>query len=177
MRALVLVLLAASVAHAEPLPQGALEIFGGGSSGIGPDAKRLGFGYVFGGSASYQPMRTERWWGPALRWSLLFGALYDGNAEQVNPPLRQVQMDLTAGVRFRPWTSRARYLTVRVGAGLLRTNDPIMGDQRAYVGPVAAFGFDHYFGQIVLGLDLRYALVAYGPEQLGLVFRIGVAGP
>jgi hypothetical protein len=173
---IVAAMLAAGRTHAEPLPPGALEVFTGGASGAGADARRLGFGYVVGAQASYQPMKTERWWGPALRWSILFGGLYEGSAEQVNPPLRTVQMDLAAGVRFRPWSSRRRYFTARAGVGLLRTNDPV-GGSRNFVGPVASLGIDQYFGTIVTGLDLRYGLVANGPGQLALVLRFGLAGP
>ena len=177
MRALAVVaLLAAAPVLADPLPPGSLEVVGGATSGAGADAKKLGFGYVLGAEASWQPMSTERRLGYALRWSVLFGGLYSGSAEKVNPPLRTVQMDLTAGVRLRPWASRRRYLTVRGGVGLLRTNDPV-DDQRSFVGPVAAIGLDQYLGSIVLGVDVRYGLVAYGPEQLALVLRLGVAGP
>jgi hypothetical protein len=177
MRALPMaVLLAASAARAEPLPAGSLEAFFGGTSGAGADAARLGYGYLVGAEASYQPMSTERRLGWALRWSTAFGGLYTGSAEKVNPPLRQVQMDLTTGVRFRPWATRRRYFTLRAGAGLLRTNDPV-GNDREFWGPVAAGGLDQYFGTIVMGLDLRYSLIANGPEQLSLVLRFGVAGP
>jgi hypothetical protein len=177
MRGLVIVvLLVASVARAEPLPAGSLETFFGGTSGAGADARRLGYGWVAGAEASYQPMSTERRLGWAVRWSTAFGALYTGSAEKVNPPLRTVQLDLTLGMRFRPWPSRRRYFTLRGGAGLLRTNDPV-GNDRQFWGPVAAIGVDQYFGTIVTGLDLRYGLAANGPEQLALVLRFGVAGP
>jgi len=178
MRAIVTaMLLAAGAAHAEPLPAGSIEVVAGMTSGAGADAKKLGYGYVVGAEASWQPMSTERRVGLAVRWSTLFGGLYDGTAENVNPPLRTVQMDLTAGVRFRPWTTRRRYLTARLGAGLLRTNDPVDGTDRTFVGPAAAVGLDQYFGTLVVGVDVRYALVAFGPQQLALVLRIGVAGP
>ncbi|HTR54220.1 MAG TPA: hypothetical protein VMJ10_26190 [Kofleriaceae bacterium] len=177
LRALVVVAVVTGSAHAEPLPAGSIEVVAGMTSGAGADAKKLGYGYVIGAEASWQPMRTEKRWGVALRWSTLFGGLYDGTAENVNPPLRTVQMDLTAGVRFRPWTTRRRYLTARLGAGILRTNDPVDGTDRTFVGPAAAVGLDQYFGTLVVGVDVRYALVAFGPEQLALVVRIGVAGP
>ena len=171
------VLVAAGTARAEPLPPGSLEGLFGGTSGAGADAKRLGYGYVVGVEASYQPISTEQRIGFAVRWSTLFGGMYNGNAEKVNPPLRTVQMDLTAGIRFRPWATRRRYFTVRGGVGLLRTNDPVIGTDREFVGPVAAVGVDQYFGTIVMGLDLRYGLISTGPEQLALVLRFGVAGP
>jgi len=176
-RALVVVALVAGSAHAEPLPAGSIEGVLGATSGAGADAKKLGYGYVVGLEASWQPMSTEKPYGFALRWSTLFGGLYAGTAEDVNPPLRTVQMDLTAGVRFRPWTTRRRYLTARAGAGILRTNDPVDGTDRTFVGPAAAVGLDQYFGTFVVGVDVRYALVAYGPEQLAVVLRVGVAGP
>ena len=178
MRALaVAVVLAAGAARAEPLPPGSLEALFGGTSGAGADAKRLGYGYVVGGEASYQPMSTEQRVGFAVRWSVMFGGLYGGNASNVNPPLRTVQMDLTAGLRMRPWNTRRRYITARAGAGLLRTNDPVSDGDRVFVGPVAAVGLDQYFGSIVMGIDLRYGLVMNGPEQLALVLRFGIAGP
>src|SRR6267142_6877520 len=92
------VLVAAGTARAEPLPPGSLEGLFGGTSGAGADAKRLGYGYVVGVEASYQPISTEQRIGFAVRWSTLFGGMYNGNAEKVNPPLRTVQMDLTAGI-------------------------------------------------------------------------------
>jgi hypothetical protein len=163
-------------ASAEPLPAASFELVGGATSGAGADAKSMGFGYLFGAEAAWQPMSTERRWGWSVRWSVLFGGLYDGQAEQVNPPLRTVQMDGTLGLRFRPWATPARYLTARGGVGLLRANDPVDGG-RAFVGPVAAVGIDQYIGIMVLGVDLRAGLLANGPEQLALVLRIGVAGP
>ncbi len=182
MRALVVLALLAGVARADALPPGALEVFGGAISGTGADAKRVGFGYQIGASAAYQPMSTERWWNFTLRWSVMFAGLYDGSAEQVNPPLRTVMMDLTGGVRFRPWKAPSRYLTARIGAGLLRANDPIIDGARSYVGPVAAVGIDQYLGTLLVGVDVRYALmpapwIASGPTQLAIVLRFGVTGP
>ncbi|HEY1558156.1 MAG TPA: hypothetical protein VGF94_25180 [Kofleriaceae bacterium] len=178
MRVLLVVALLAGSARAEPLPAGSIELLAGGTSGAGADAKTLGYGYVIGAEASYQPMSTERHVGIAIRWSTLFDLLdYGSRAGQVNPPLRAVQMDLTAGVRLRPWATRRRYLTARVGAGLLRTNDPVDGPDRTFVGPVAAVGLDQYYGSVVIGVDVRSALIAYGPQQLAIVLRIGLAGP
>jgi hypothetical protein len=178
----VAVLLAAGTAHAEPLPPGALELFGGAISGTGEDAKRLGFGYQIGASAAWQPIDTVRRWGATVRWSVMFSGMYDGTAEQVNPPLRTVMMDLTLGMRYRPWASPSRYLTARVGGALFRSNDPITGGSRAYVGPTAAVGFDQYLGSLILGLDVRYGLlpaplVDTGPSQASVVLRVGIAGP
>jgi hypothetical protein len=175
-------LFAVGTAHAEPLPPGSLEAIGGAVSGTGADAKRLGFGYQIGASAAWQPIDTVRRWGATVRWSVLFAGLYDGTAEQVNPPLRTVSMDLTAGLRFRPWASPSRYLTARVGGGLFRSNDPIEGGARAYVGPVVAVGIDQYLGNLIVGLDVRYGmlpapLLTAGPSQVALVLRFGVAGP
>ena len=182
MKALVVLAALAGAAHAEPLPPGALEVFGGAISGTGADAKRVGFGYQIGASAAWQPMQTQNRWGVTLRWSVLFAGLYDGTAEQVNPPLRTVMMDATAGLRYRPWSSPSRYLTARLGVGILRANDPIIDGARSYVGPVSAIGFDQYLGTLLVGVDVRYALmpapwIASGPTQVAVVLRFGVTGP
>ncbi len=176
------VLLAAGTARAEPLPPGSLEVFGGAVSGTGVDAKRLGFGYQLGASAAWQPVDTVKRWGFTVRWSVLFAGLYNGSAEQVNPPLRTVMMDLTAGIRFRPWSTPSRYLTARIGGGLFRSNDPIENGSRAYVGAVAAIGIDQYLGSILTGIDVRYGLIPLpavdtGPSQVSVVLRFGLAGP
>ncbi len=188
MRALVVIAvsaLGASTVRAEPLPPGALELIGGAIGGTGADAKRVGFGWQFGASAAWQPMDTSHRVGLALRWSVLFAGLYDSSASLDQSPsagLRTVMMDATGGIRFRPWGTPTRYLTLRFGAGLLRSNDPITGGSRDYLGPVSSIGFDQYVGTLLLGVDVRYALmpapfIASGPEQIAIVLRVGVAGP
>ncbi|HUJ57935.1 MAG TPA: hypothetical protein VLX92_05570 [Kofleriaceae bacterium] len=167
----------AALASAEPLPPASLEVLGGGTSGTGADAKPLGFGYVIGAEAAWQPMATERRWGWTVRWATLFGRLYDGTAATIDDSLRTVQMDLTLGIRFRPWATPSRYLTARAGGGLLRTNDPVGSGGRAFIGPVTAVGIDQYIGSFVMGIDVRYGMIANGPEQVQLVVRLGVAGP
>ncbi len=179
MRALAIVLVVASAraAHAEPLPAGALEAFIGAESGAGADAKRLGYGYQLGVSAAWQPMKTERRVGPTVRWSVVFADFYNGTASMVNPPLRTVAMDLTVGARFRPWSTPSRYLTARAGGGMLRTNDPVSDGSRAYLGPVLAAGFDQYLDTFVVGVDVRYGFIVNGPQQIGIVLRVGLTGP
>jgi hypothetical protein len=185
MRALVAIALLAGTAHAEPLPPGALELIGGAIGGTGADAKRVGFGWQFGASAAWQPMDTSKRWSIAVRWSVLFAGLYDSMAsldQSSSAGLRTVMMDLTGGVRFRPWATPSRYLTLRLGAGILRSNDPISGGSRDYLGPVSSVGIDQYAGTLLLGVDVRYALmpapfIASGPEQVAIVLRVGVAGP
>jgi hypothetical protein len=93
-------------------------------------------------------------------------------------------MDLTAGMRFRPWTTPRRYLTARVGAELLRTNEPIPDSdepgaemRRAFVGGIASVGFDQYIYDFMLSVDVRYGLIGDGPSQLALLVGFGVTGP
>jgi hypothetical protein len=181
MRAVALLMIAVAVpAAAEPLPPGALEAFVGPTSGVGIDAKRIGYGYtpgVFGAAAAWQPMSTERRLGFTLRWSVGFGHLVNGRVAVIDDVLRTVQMDVTAGVRFRPWATPSRYLTLRGGIGLLRANEPIIEMQRDFVGAVGGVGLDQYFGAILTGVDVRYGLIANGPAQISLVLRFGIAGP
>jgi len=185
MRALVAAaVVCAATASAEPLPSGAIGVVTGAVSGTGADAKRLGAGYYqFGAQASWQPTTTERRWGWTLRWATLFGALYGGSAAHVESALHTVQMDLTIGVRVRPWATPSRYLTFRGGGELLRANEPIatadsMTGQRAFYGAIASVGLDQYLAGFMLNIDVRYGLIGGGgPASLALMLGIGFAGP
>lgn len=178
------VLVAAASARAEKLPDGAIGLFTGIVSGTGADNKRIGTGwYYLGAQAAWQPTTTERWWGPTVRWSTMFGYMYGGSASHIDTTLRTIQMDLTLGVRVRPWQSVRRYLTFRVGPELLRSNEPIPNNasptgQRAYYGGVGSIGLDQYVSSLMLSFDLRYGLVGGGgPQELAFMVGIAIAGP
>jgi hypothetical protein len=194
-RALVVALLFASAAaHAEPttsstssgaeLPKGAIGITTGVVAGTGPDNKRVGTGfYEFGAQASWQPMTTEKRYGWTIRWSALFGLMYGGSASHIDTTLRTVEMDLTAGIRVRPWSSVSRYLTFRVGVDLLRSNEPIPTDDsmtgsRSYVRGVASLGIDWYVSIFMLNVDVRYVRVGSdAPAEGALMIGGAFAGP
>lgn len=182
--AVVVALALASPAAADPMPSGSLGLVTGVIAGTGADAKRLGVGYQYGARASWQPTSTDRSYGYTVRWSTLLGRLYGASAAQIEDELFTVQMDLTAGMRFRPWTTPRRYLTARIGAGLLRANEPIpVSDdpaaemRRAFVGGIACVGFDQYIFDFLLSVDVRYGLIGDGPSQLALLVGFGVTGP
>ncbi|HEY0252175.1 MAG TPA: hypothetical protein VGC41_11650 [Kofleriaceae bacterium] len=184
MRVLLIAALAVSVANAEPLPSGAIGVTSGIVAGTGADNKRVGVGlYEFGAQASWQPTTTERRWGWTVRWAALFGLMYGGSASHIDTTLRTVAMDLTIGVRVRPWASVSRYLTFRGGGSLLRSNEPIPTDEsmtgsRSYVGGVAEIGIDQYLSIFMLNLDVRYAMIGGGgPAVLSLMFGGSFAGP
>jgi hypothetical protein len=170
----------ASSARAEPLPQGTLGFVFGVLSGTGADAKRLGYGfYQFGMQAAWQPAYTERRWGFTVRAGTMFGTLYSGSAAQIDSQLHTMQMDLSVGLRFRPWLTPSRYLTARVGGELLRTNEPIPPlMHRAFAGGIASVGLDQYVGGFMFNVDVRYGLIGNdGPSQLALLVGVGLTGP
>jgi hypothetical protein len=172
--------LPATGARAERLPDGALGFVSGVMAGTGADARRLGFGfYQFGMQASWQHTDTESWWGWSLRAGTLFGRLYGGDAAMIEPQLSTLQMDLAAGLRFRPWRTPTRYLTARAGGELLRANEPIPPlNQRAFLGGIASVGLDQYFGGFMMNVDVRYGLIGNeGPRTLALLVGIGLVGP
>lgn len=179
MRALIALLCGCATAAAEPLPPGAIGFVTGGVSGTGADAKRVGAGYYqFGMQASWQPTTTERRLGWTLRWATMFGTLYGGNAAMIDTSLKTVQMDMTLGVRVRPWATPSRYLTLRGGGELLRINEPIPpNNQRAFIGGIASIGLDQYFSGFLFDVDVRYGLIGSGPSELALLVGIAVAGP
>jgi len=170
--------LAMRTASAEPLPPGSIGVIAGAASGTGADASRLGFGYQIGGQAAWQPMVTERRIGWAARWSAAFGTMYDAGAASVGDTLKTLHMDLMLGLRVRPGTNPGRYLTLRAGGQLLRTNQvvpPAM--QRAFAGAVASVGIDQYAYGFLFNVDVRVGQLGAGPTMIALMFGAGKTGP
>jgi hypothetical protein len=116
----------------------------------------------------------------------MFGADYNASAGRIDT-LRTVTGELTVGARFRPGVKAGRYLTLRGGFELLRSNQ-IIPDQysvRDFAGPCASVGLDQYLknplpvlgDQLMLSVDVHYGMIVNGPSQLALVVAIGFAGP
>ena len=188
MRAVGLVAIVALVlptaAPADPLPSGAIGVVTGAVGGTGADAKRLGAGYYqFGMQASWQPTTTERRLGWTLRWATLFGSMYGGTASHIESALHTVEMDLTLGIRFRPWATPSRYLTLRGGGELLRANEPIptadsMTGHRTFYGAIASIGLDQYAAGFLFDVDVRYGMIGgTGPADLALLIGVAFTGP
>jgi hypothetical protein len=171
---------AAAPARAEPLPAGSLGLMVGAGGGTGQYARSLGWGYYqFGAQAAWQPMTTEQRIGWSLKWSFLFGTMYDADSARIDLNLRTLQMDFLAGLRVRPGESRTRYLALRGGVELLRSNEPIQPDnKRAFVGPVADAGFEQYlFGAVLFNVDVRYGLIGSGPTEVALLIGASLSVP
>jgi hypothetical protein len=153
-------------------------LFGAGS-GTGKYARILGLGYYqFGGQAAWQPMNTERRIGWSLKWSFVFGTMYDADAARVDLLLRTLQMDFLAGIRVRPGSDPRRYLALRGGVELFRSNQVIERDQRAFVGPVGTVSYEQYaFGAFLFNVDVRYGLIGSGPAEIALLVGASIAVP
>jgi hypothetical protein len=181
MKALVVLALVAATASAEPLPPGSIGLVAGGNSGTGADAKKLGAGYSFGLQAAWQPMNTDRRVGWAIRWGTFFGNynLYSGSAARIDSSIRTVQMDFTAGLRFRPWDAPASYITLRGGAEFFRANEPIEPStmQRSFVGGITEVGYEHFGGWYLLDVDVRYGLFGSQPSNVALLVGFSLVGP
>ncbi|HMG52606.1 MAG TPA: hypothetical protein VK601_03970 [Kofleriaceae bacterium] len=167
-------------ARAEPLPSGSLGIMFGAGGGTGQYARSLGLGYYqFGAQGAWQPMTTEQRIGWSLKWSFLFGTMYGADSARVDIRFRTLQMDFLAGLRIRPGESRKRYLALRGGVELLRSNEPIQPDNaRAFVGPVAAAAIEQYaFGAVLFNVDVRYGLIGGGPAEIALLVGASISVP
>lgn len=167
-------------ARAEPLPSGSLGIMFGGGAGTGRYARSLGIGYYqFGAQAAWQPMRTERRIGWSLKWAFVFGRMLEAESARIDEVLRTLQMDFMAGLRVRPGSSSRRYLALRGGVELFRSNEIVMPDnQRAFVGPVAALGLEQYaFGAFMFNVDVRYGLIGRGPAEIALLAGVSISVP
>jgi hypothetical protein len=169
-------------ATAEPLPPYSLGAFIGGTSGTGADARRLGYGPVWGVHAAWQPMSTEQRLGWSLKWTVqsVLDEMYNAEAARITD-LSILQMDVTPGIRIRPGVSPHRYLTLRAGAGLFRTNQVIPPDMhRAFIVPVANLGFEHYLSSWMLTFDVRYnppIPYVYTPTSIALTLGMAKIGP
>ena len=171
----------ASPAAAEPLPSGSMGLLLGGVAGTGPDAKRLGFGYIdaFSFQAAWAPMTTERRIGWMARWTTIFTANYGASAGQV-ADLQTMQMDLSLGLRVRPSANPRRYITAGGGLALFRANQTIPPNmERAFIGPVASVGAQQYFlgTRLLFDFDVRYGLIGDGPTQIAFTAAISITGP
>jgi hypothetical protein len=173
-------LAAAPAARAEPLPAGSLGIMFGAGGGTGRYARSLGLGYYqFGAQAAWQPMTTEQRIGWSFKWSFLFGTMYDADSAQIDSYLRTLQMDFLAGLRIRPGENRLRYLALRGGVELFRTNEPVKPDGgRAFIGPVADAAIEQYaFGAVLFNVDVRYGLIGSGPAEIALLVGASISVP
>ena len=183
---------AAPAARADEVPAGSLGLVGALASGTFADASRLGYGYQIGAQAAYQPVGTGRRIGYSVKWSFVFGTMYDASSVRVGDQLLTFQMDLMGGLRIRPGTDASRYVTLRLGPQLMRTNQviPTMDDQtqRAFLGAVASIGLDQYGGLPWLGGRFLYSLelrlcqidiptVRTSPTTLAIMFGLGKTGP
>jgi hypothetical protein len=170
--------LAAAPARAESLPSGSLGVVFGAGAGTGRYAKSLGLGYhQFGGQAAWQPMRSERRVGWSLKWQFMFGRMYDAESARIDVLLRTLQMDFMAGVRVRPGASVTRYLALRGGVELFRSNEIIEPDKhRAFVGPVAEASVEQYaFGAFLFNVDVRYGLIGSGPAEIAMLAGVSIS--
>ncbi len=176
--AIAVVLAGPSLAAADPLPPGSLGITVGAASGTGVDAKNLGFGYLLGGQATWQPMASERRIGWSVKTNVLFGTMYSAEAARVDDQLLTLSFDMMVGIRVRPGVSPSRYLTLRGGGALFRANQVIPPQMyRAFAGGVASLGLEQYISGWLFNIDVRYGLIGDGPTALGLVIGFAKTGP
>jgi hypothetical protein len=164
-------------AAAEPLPPGSIGLAVGAVSGAGEDAKALGYGYLLGGQAAWQPMNTESRLGWSVKSTLLFGSMRAASAARVKDELLTLQMDLMLGLRIRAGDP-SRYLSARIGGALFRADQVIPPQmQRAFAGAVGSIGLDQYVSGWLINIDVRYGLIGPGPATLGLVIGGAKTGP
>jgi len=176
--AIAAVTLAASSARAEPLPSGSIGVIVGAVSGTGADANNLGYGYVLGGQAAWQPMSTEQRINWTAKWTAQFATMYGAAASRVSDQLLTLQMDLTAGIRIRPGVNPSRYVTLRGGGALFRADQVIPPKMyRAFAGAIATVGIEQYISGWLLNIDVRYGLIGTGPTSVGLVIGFSKTGP
>jgi len=163
---------------AEPLPAGRLSLVGGGKTGTGRLANDIGMGYAFGFEAQYAPMGPTQRLGWGLSWSTVWSTF--GGGARVSGTLSMVEMDLGLRARVALGAQGNQVLWMGGGGALLRTNDPILDDdRRSHVGPFGAAGIEGrvrlpWLGwRAIWGVSARYGLIADGQGTLGLLLSLG----
>jgi hypothetical protein len=165
--------IAFSVASADPLPAGRLSVLAGARNGTGGLADELGFGYVLGVEAGYQPMGPTQRIGWGASWSTQFSRYGDGSS-RVADQLKMVEIDL--GLRARVVLGARGRLVLHVGGGgaLIRMNDPVVRNRdRDQVGPWGSTGFEFGLGGFIWGVSMRYATIIDGSGTIGLQLAVG----
>jgi hypothetical protein len=167
----------AAPARGESLPSGSMGVMFGAGGGTGQYARKLGLGYYkFGAQAAWQPMTLGQRIGWSLKWEFAFGTMYGAEAARIDIYLRTFQMDFMAGLRLRPGDNPRRYLALRGGVELFRSNEVIERNQRAFVGPVAAAAIEQYaFGAFLFNVDVRYGLIGAGPAEIAVLAGVSIS--
>ena len=168
----------ASTAHADPLPPAHAGLAMLISHGGGTSANDLGTGVGAAIQAGWQPMTTEQRLGWVVRWGWSRNLYGDAPAAPVTRDLELTELEMTVGARLAPTAAAGRYLTARVGAALLRSNESIPPDDtRSYVGPLGYVGYEQAFvGPIDVSIELRYSLITAGPSQVSACIGLGWSG-
>jgi len=137
---------------------------------LGEAGDSYDFGLLAGIDAGFKP----KWLPVGFLWSVLFGLIDSSDPRNVDTDLSIVEMSL--GLHGRVAISRPsqRYLFATTGLSFLRTENTLPPDgKRQFFGPYVGGGWEEYFlGNYLVGLEVRYGLLAGGPQSLSLNLTI-----
>lgn len=150
----------------ETLPAGRIGVNFGVRQGLGRLGSDYGVGMVGGIEAGYHPMRLDQRLSLGAFWAVRRSWFGDDEAS-IAGSLDLIELDFGARVRVAQERGVQRFLVLGAGASVLRTNVPLPpDDRRNYVGPYASLGFEFFVGDVLLGVDARYGLIALGPDSV-----------
>lgn len=140
-----------------------------GTGGLGND-----FGLVAGIEAGYHPTRVDQRLSVGGFWAVR--RIWFGEDDRsVAGGLDMIELDFGARLRVAMERGAPRFLVVGAGASLLRANVPLPPDDaRDYVGPYATLGFELYVHDVLIGLEGRYGLLAFGPGSFSLLGSVSL---
>ena len=170
--AVVLALLVATPAAADPVPSGRLSAVGGIRTGTGSLDDSFGLGALYGIEAAWEPLPEGRRLGYGIHWNVLFGD-FGSDPAAITGDLDILEMGLGARLRIAP-ADPARSLFLGGGVALLRANAPLPpDDERSYIGGFAGLGIEQLaWSRALLTLELRYGLFG-GPGSLSVLLGVG----
>ena len=160
------------------IPPGKFGLYSGVRQNVGDLGDRYGWGYVLGIDANYYFLSTPgRTLSLGVAWSTSFGRFGAEMADNVDSPMRLVEMSLGFRLRRSLSEESPRFAVVSAGGSVLRTSVPVPPDEdRLYVGPYVGVGYEQFvLGRNLFTVDARYGLLANGPASVTVVAGLGFA--
>ncbi len=140
-----------------------------GTGGLGGD-----FGVVAGIEAGYHPTGLDQRFSLGAFWAVR-RSWFGEDETSIAGALNLIELDFGGRLRVALERGAPRFLVLGAGASLLRANVPLPpDDSRHYVGPYGSLGFEVYVNGVLIGLEGRYGLLAFGPGSFSVLGSVSL---
>lgn len=156
------------------LPSGRLGVRAGVRGGTG--LYDFGFGVTGAVVAGYHPTSRDQRVSFGLEWATAWSFFEFADTASITGTVRLVEFEFGVRMRLRPGRNQMRFLVLGTGVSLTRASVPIPPDsERSYIGPYLAVSLEPKVGKMTLSFDVRYSMLAFGPQTitLGMTVLVG----